>query len=185
MVFECDGGYCQFTKLATDREQLQVSLLFKRDELLHDISNNSWVQSEVSASDNVNVKQELKDIVQDGNLDRVLRVLQLAHQECIELLYAYTHTDIVGGEHLNDAFADPKNYVIDMKVPTTFSRTSLEYLVHLVHEYLVCSVLSDWTGITMSENRQLWIERLEDIKEKIIATMNRRSGRVRRSQSPF
>lgn len=185
MVFECDGGYCQFTKLATDREQLQVSLMFKRDELLHDISNNSWVQSEVSASDNVNAKQELKDIVQDGNLDRVLRVLQLAHQECIELLYAYTHTDIVGGEHLNDAFADPENYVIDMKVPTTFSRTSLEYLVHLVHEYLVCSVLSDWTGITMPENRQLWIERLEDIKEKIIATMNRRSGRVRRSQSPF
>ena len=54
MVFECDGGYCQFTKLATDREQLQVSLMFKRDELLHDVSNNSWVQSEVSASDNVN-----------------------------------------------------------------------------------------------------------------------------------
>lgn len=185
MVFECDGGYCQFTKLATDREQLQVSLMFKRDELLHDVSNNSWVQSEVSASDNVNAKQELKDIVQDENLDRVLRVLQLAHQECMELLYAYTHTDIVGGEHLDDAFADPKNYVIDMKVPTTFSRTSLEYLVHLVHEYLVCSVLSDWTGIVMPENKVLWTQRLEDITDKITATINRRSGRVRRSQSPF
>ena len=185
MVFECDGGYCQFTKLATDREQLQVSLMFKRDELLHDISNNSWVQSEVSASDNVNAKQELADIVQDGNIDRVVRVLGLAHQECIELLYAYTHTDIVGGEHLDDAFADPKNYVIDMKVPTTFSRTSLEYLVHLVHEYLVCSVLSDWTGITMPENKVLWAQRLEDITDKITATINRRSGRVRRSQSPF
>lgn len=185
MVLKCDGGYCQFTKLASDREQLQVSLLFKRDELLHDISNNSWVQSEVSASDNINAKQELKDIVQDENLDRVLRVLRLAHQECIQLLYAYTHTDIVGGEHLDDAFADPKNYIIDMKVPTTFSHTSLEYLVHLIHEYLVCSVLSDWIGITMPEYKVLWAQRLEDMTDKITATINRRSGRVRRSQSPF
>lgn len=185
MVFECDGGYCQFTKLATDREQLQVSLMFKRDELLHDISNNSWVQSEVSASDNVNAKQELKDIVQDGNLDRVLRVLQLAHQECIELLYAYTHTDIVGGEHLDDAFADPKNYVIDMKVPTTFSRTSLEYLVHLIHEYLVCRVIEDWVSIVMPDRKVIWAEKIQDIKDKIISCLSRRSGRIRRSQSPF
>lgn len=183
MIIDC--GCCEASITAVNREKKEVALLFKRDELLHDVANNSWVLSEVSASENVNAKQELADIIQDGNIDRVVRVLGLAHQECVDILYPYTHDNIVGGEQMNDVFSDPNNYSIAMRVPTTFSRTSLEYLEHLIHEYLVCRVIEDWVSIVMPDRKVIWTEKLQDIKDKIISCLSRRSGRIRRSQSPF
>lgn len=180
-----DSGCCSSTMTAADKDKRDVTLLFKRDELLHDMSNNSWLLSEVSASDNTNAKQELADIVQDDNIDRVVRILSLAHQECMDMLYPYAHHDITGAEHLDDTFNDPQNYIIKMKVPTTFSRTSLEYLEHLIHEYIVCRVIEDWVSIVMPDRKIIWTEKLQDIKDKIISCLSRRSGRIRRSQSPF
>ena len=51
-----DSGCCSSTMTAADKDKRDVTLLFKRDELLHDMSNNSWLLSEVSASDNTNAK---------------------------------------------------------------------------------------------------------------------------------
>lgn len=167
------------------KEMLQVVLNFYRQELLDDIANYSWVISDVSKDDSAKVNQQIADIVQDGNRDRVIRVLGLAHQECINILYAYTKQDVISGEEFEDYLKDETNYPILMSVPTTFSRTNLNYLEHLIHEYLICRVIEDWLSIVSPDKRVVWLEKLEDIKTKIEEILNQRVGRKRRPMNPF
>ena len=95
-------GYCQNQNIAEKSNKL-VTLTFKRAELLYDASNYSFVEADIMPQDEEHTKHQVFDIAQDGNVDRVTRVLNLAHSECVELLFPYAKEDIPDTEQtLND-----------------------------------------------------------------------------------
>lgn len=174
-------------KKSASRESRAVVLVFKRDQLLYDLGNYAFVEGDVMDVKEEHDRHQVMDIVQDGNDDIVTRVLNLAHTEAVELLYPYTKRP-VEDDRLDDTLEEREEYVIEMAVPATFSRTSMEYLRWLIHEYLVYRVLYEWMGLTNLANprsRLLWKERIEDVKAKIKAATTWRGRPVRIKPYPF
>lgn len=168
-----------------NKERKNVVLKFKREELLYDVSNYSFVVSDVMPEDEEHAKHQIADIVQDGNVDRVTRVLDLAHAEIVEKLYPYTKKDVTCGSEIDDVLTETKEYVIQLSVPSDFSLTTIKMLEFLIHEYLVCRVLSDWMSITNPAKADTWAFKAENVESQIQVALHSRMGRYRRRLSVF
>lgn len=179
-----------------------VQLVFRRDELLYDIKNSAYVEGEVMTPKKEDQRDKVltQDIGEPGNVDRVVRMLDMAHAECTEALFPYTK-EVVGMETEEDNHpssdscectidsashtADESDYVINMLVPDGFSKTTVDLLVKYIHEYMVCRALGDWFSTTDREAATLWLGKQEDALTGIQRCVNMRVKRTRRTQTPF
>ena len=127
--------------------KLKVTLTFEREQLLYDIKNNAYVESHVMAPETEHAKHMVADVGEEGNVDRVIRVLDLGISMCREMLYPWSKKEIVKTE-FDDKLKEREQYHINMSVPNTISQTTLTYVERLIHEYLVCRGVADWLSIT-------------------------------------
>lgn len=162
-----------------------VTLTFKRTALVYDIENYAFVEGDVMRTDNEHAKHQVFDIAQDGNVDRVTRMLNLAHSECVEMMYPYTKEPCESEEVQDNELVEKDEYVISLLVPDDFSKSTVTLITNLVHEYMICRVLEDWMSITNPSSQSNWGAKLESIQEQIRNHLNARCGRVRRAQTPF
>lgn len=163
-----------------------ATLTFKRAELIYDASNYSFVEADILPEGDECRRHQVFDIRQDGNVDRVTRVLNMAHAECVEMLYPYTKEEIPDEqEALDDVLTEPEVYEIKLTLPEGFSLTTLRMLEHLIHEYLVCRVLADWMSITNPEGEANWEKKFTTLRNKIKSSLVSRTGKVRRKLKPF
>lgn len=164
----------------------EATLTFKRAELIYDASNYSFVEADIMPEGDECRRHQVFDIGQSGNVDRVTRVLNTAHAECVEMLYPYTKEEIPDEqEALDDVLKEPETYEIKLTLPETFSLTTLRLLEELIHEYLVCRVLADWMSITNPESEANWQRKFTTLREKIRTALVSRTKMIRRKLSPF
>lgn len=165
-----------------------ATLTFYRSELLYDVKNIAYVEGDVVETQDEHDRHQIMDIGEDGNVDRVTRVMDLALAHCRELLFPYSRVNVGATETRDDELAAPEAYTIELKVPDDFSQSTLTYLEKLIHEYLVYRVLMDWMSITNLKNPTSaanWAGKLQDLEDEIESTLNARIHRVRRTQTPF
>lgn len=165
-----------------------MTLTFYREQLLYDIKNLAYVEGDVLPDEAQHSKHQVQDIGEDGNIDRVTRMLDLALARCRERLYPYTKVPVESGETLDDVLMDYEIYTIDMLVPDDFSQTSTQYLEQLIHNLLVYLVLADWMSIANVANpgsAANWAAKAQDVEDEVKSALGRRGGRVRKFQSPF
>lgn len=163
-----------------------ATLTFKRAELIYDASNYSFVEADILPEGDECRRHQVFDIGQDGNVDRVTRVLNMAHAECVEMLYPYTKEEIPDEQKaLDDVLTEPELYEIKLTLPEGFSLTTLRMLEHLIHEYFVCRVLADWMSITNPESEANWEKKFTTLRNKIKSSLVSRTGKVRRKLKPF
>lgn len=163
-----------------------VTLTFKRQELIYDAANYSFVEGDIMKADDEHARHQVFDIAEKGNIDRVTRVLNLSHAECVEMLFPYTKEDIADGqEALTDVLTAPEEYHIVLNLPVGFSLTTVRLLQNLIHEYLVCRVLADWMSITNPNSEANWERKFESLRSKIRTSLVSRTGKVRRKCKPF
>lgn len=174
----CHGGR------NTSEPDVKTTLVFYRDELLYDIETYAFVEGDVMPSDFHGVHQVF-DIAQEGNEDMVTRMFNLAYAECQEALHPYTKQPCVADETLDDTLETPERYDIGLTLPSTFSRTTTALLKELIHNYFVCRVICEWLGMLYPESRPYWENRLEDIKNRMKATITSGRRRLRIRQSLF
>lgn len=161
-------------------------LTFKRKELVYDVENYSFVEGDIMSTDDEHARHQVFDIGQDGNIDRVTRILNLAHAECVEMLFPYTKEEIPDAQKpIDDILTAPDEYSITLRLPDGFSLSTLNLLTHLIHEYLVCRVLSDWMSITNPSSQANWEDKLSSIKGKIQTSVVSRIGKIKRKLKPF
>ena len=160
-----------------------VTLDLWKKNLLYDIKNMAFVEGETLSD--TEVKKQVQDIGNDGNIDRVTRMLDLYHAECVELLYAYTKEWMHPIDWEDDTQKLPNLYHVIMWVPEDFSRTTVNMMVQCMHEYIVAKVLQDWLSVVNPQAATKWEAKAETVKEKLQECVNRRINRVRRRQSPF
>lgn len=166
----------------------KATLLFKRSELLYDIKNIAYVEGDVIRTDNEHERHQIMDIGEDGNIDRVSRVMDLAMSQCRELLYPYSRTNVEEVEQRDDVLTTPEEYTIELLLPDDFSKSTLTLLEKLIHEYLVYRVLMDWMSITNLSNpasANNWAAKMQSLQDEIESTLNARIRRVRRTQTIF
>ncbi|MBQ9203463.1 MAG: hypothetical protein IJ155_04385 [Prevotella sp.] len=162
-----------------------VLLRFKREELLYDIGNYSYVEGDIMQTQDEHERHQVIDVVEDGNVDRVTRVLDLAFAQCVELCYPYSKVPVEDGTELDDTKSEPSVYELRLRLPDGFSQTTVTLLEKLIHELLVYKVMADWMSITKPTSKQNWEEKIQEIEGQVIGTLNCRRGRVRRTQTPF
>lgn len=169
------------------QEQIKpVTLVFKRQELIYDAANYSFVEGDIMKADDEHARHQVFDIAEKGNIDRVTRVLNLSYAECVEMLYPYTKEEVADEQDaLNNVLTAPEEYRIVLNLPVGFSLTTVKLLQNLIHEYFVCRVLADWMSITNPHSEANWERKFESMRSKIRTSLVSRTGKVKRKLKPF
>jgi len=164
-------------------------MAFIREQLLYDIANVAYVHADVMPTDDDHARHQVFDVIQDGNIDRVTRILDVAYAEAVELLYPFSKQQLcpLRPYFNDDTLQESDAYIIDLKLPDNFSRTTLELILRYTHEYMVARVLAQWLRIAgaPSDAWQQWYELYNDIEARIRSALNARLSRTRRTLSPF
>lgn len=177
----CDKGG------GADETKRTVTLRFRRENLDYSIRNYAYIESHVMSEDQECSRHMVCDIGEEGNRDRVTRLLGAIHAGVVEMLYPFTKTEAVE-EIIDDDIWEPEEYVVEIHVPATFSRTSCHLLSRLIHEYMVYRVLHDWMTITNSGSpaaAQHWLEKAAEAASEIEGLKNMRTGTLERPLRPF
>lgn len=163
----------------------QIAVLtFKRDQLLYDIKNNAYIEGSVMETESNHNRHMVQDVGEEGNVDRVTRVLDLTVAKCKELLYPFTKHEIHRSE-LDNKLREPGVYGIVLQLPRDFSQTTLYLFEKLIHECLVCEVVADWMSITNTEKAEKWKTKANDAVIELRQNINARISRTRRRVHPF
>lgn len=165
-----------------------VTLTFERSELMNDIKNIGYVESDVIEDESLHSRHQVADIAEDGNVERVCRIMDLAFAECVEYLYPISKKQVQGGEVYNNVLEHTDVYELELKVPEDFSTTTCTLLERYIHEYIICRVLEDWMGIAGVANRdsaKKWAAKIEEVRANLTRGLSGRIGRVRLRQDPF
>lgn len=162
-----------------------ITLLFKREELLYDCKNGAFIEGDVMEVNTEHDRHQVFDICEDGNVDCVTRVLDLAFAQCVELCYPYSKVAVANETILDDTLEYREVYEMKLLVPNDFSYTTVELLRRLIHELLVYKVMADWMSLTKPGSKGNWQEKIENTEQEITGMLNARIGRVRRTLTPF
>ncbi len=165
-------------------DRLNVSLTFSREQLLYDIKNYAYVESHVMSPDTEHARHMVADVGEEGNVDRVTRVLDLGVAKCREMLYPWAKMSISNTE-FNDTLQEQAQYRIDMTVPATMSETTLFFVERYIHEFLVCRGVSDWLSITNPQKSEVWMEKANEAEREIGRSVHSRIERTRIRQHWF
>lgn len=176
---DCTCGCCENGKKT-------ATLLFRRHAILYDVSNIGYVEADIMPDEQQDAKHQTFDIGQDGNRDRVTRIMNLSMCEMEDALYPFTRCEIPEEKRpMDDLLHDPCVYVMKLRVPQDFSFTTLKLLRELIHEYIVCRVMGDWLGITKPDAASSWLVKAEEVMAKVKKAITSRRGKVRRPLKPF
>ena len=173
---------------ATEPYSKQATLGFSRSQLLYDIKNIAYVEADVMPAEEEHQRHQVFDIAEDGNVDRVTRVMDLAVDKCKEILFPLTKSVVDEVESRDDNLKETPVYYIYLSLPQSFSKTTLDYLSKLIHEFIVYTVLVDWLSITDITNEsayQKWANKLSDVITEIGRAKSTKIRRARRTQTPF
>lgn len=162
-----------------------VTLAFRRDQLLYDIRNYAFVEGEIMGEDAQHAQHQVQDIAEEGNVDRVTRMLNLVHDECVELLYPYTNEEIADGERIDNVFVAPDEYTVELTLPDGFAKSTLKLLRTEIHEYMISRVLQDWLSITFPNSAPNWETKMVNLKKKMKTSLLSRKVTTRRKLKPF
>lgn len=167
-------------------KRVNVKLTFRRGEILYDCANCAFVEGDIADTQELeHARHQIQDIIADGNVDRVTRVLALAHAEAVEILFPFTNANVDGNDDLDDMKEQPDEYYVCLNLPAKFSKTTVNLLRHLIHEYLVCRILQDWFSITYPSIAATWQAKVEEVRQKIKEAKAARTGFTKRNMTPF
>lgn len=176
-----------YPNTSTKVREKRATLKLSTEELLHDIANMAYVEGDLIDGGNEHAAHQVRDICEDGNRERVLRVVDMAVAKCRESLYPYTREDAEDGTELDNVPDEKEEYVISMLLPEDFSKTTLDYLNKLLHEYICCAAIADWMTIANTDKVRVatWAAKEEEAQEQVMKIINLRRCRVRRTVSPI
>lgn len=167
-----------------DGSHREVALIFRREELLYDIRNYLYIEGDLMADEDYHNRHVVQDGCEDSHVDRITRVLDIVHAECVEMLYPYTNRE-VDVACMDDTLREKDVYGVIMRLPEGFSQTTVRLLSKLIHELLVCGAVADWLSISHTDKSVVWEAKCEKLLESIRSKlMHRRSG-IRIGQHPF
>lgn len=178
-----DSCFCGMAANGRTEQKRTVRLKFLRSQLLYDIKNYAYVEADVMGEEKQHAQHVLAEIGEEGNVDRVSRILSVIHTSVIEMLYPYTK-QIPIDEEIDNRLYTPDEYIVELYVPETMSRTTMHLLSRLIHEYMVYCVLADWLSITNPAASANWRNKADETEKEITRAKNQR-GVFTRATHPW
>lgn len=159
-------------------------MTLKKESLLYDISNLAYVIADCEESGHHRLHQVF-DITEEGNVDRVARVMWLAFAK-VQEVFSSSLVSVSPGPG-RDFAAKVQDYSLVFSESIAVSQARLMKIKELLREYLVCTALADWLGITLAEVSSIWLRRAEAAfgELSLMASEISAGGELRRRLSPF
>lgn len=164
----------------------------RKKALLYDIANIAYMIAD-NGDDLNHGLHRVRDICEEGNIDRVSRILGLAYSNILTVLLPVIASPRIDID--KDWSAEPHDYEICFRKDTGF-RFALTKELQLkiketAHEYMVAMVLYDWLSMTFPVAADVWKYRMEaafeslgDTVSGVFSSMGGSKG-FRRRLSPF
>lgn len=163
----------------------------KKSALIYDISNLAYAIADTGEHDR-HTLHRVRDICEDGNIDRVSRVLGVAYSNLLTLLLPVLRAPAI--DIRRDYTAIVHDYEFCFRNEAAF-RKNLPDEIKLkikenAREYMVAMVMADWMALMMPEMAEIWKFRMEQsfktLKETVAGVMSSVcSASFRRALSPF
>ena len=80
-----------------------VKLTFNREQILYDIKNVAYIEGHKLDEKQQHIQHTIVDICEEGNIDRVNRILYNVYLSVVEMLYPYTKNEIMDNMLNNDS----------------------------------------------------------------------------------
>ena len=90
-----DSCNCSIDFSAVGDGKQIVRLKFLRKQLLYDIKNYAYIEADVMGEEKQHGQHVLAEIGEEGNVDRVSRILAVVHASIVELLYPWTISRLI------------------------------------------------------------------------------------------
>lgn len=173
----------------------KVMIELQKKELVFDIRNTAAAYADSissSVEDSYSI-HNIYDVGEDGNRDKLARILDSAVEDCKEMLFRYTKMEMLcGGFDSNEweeCIGSPTNeedaYYLAMRMPQGFSKTSVHTMTVYLHDYIVNQCLYEWLMIVYPDGADRFWALAEDKKKKIKDASNRSAVRARIRLHPF
>lgn len=158
-----------------------------KKSLLYDLSNLAFVIGDIG-DESPHIIHQLRDICQEGNIDRVARILGLAYAKVLNILAPILKDKTPSLHH--DFTALVHDYIFDFDdAATSLFRVSPQKKFELketIREFMICHVLADWLSITYPEMAATWKKRGEECIASLSLSVSTLSiPHLRRKLSPF
>lgn len=173
----------------------KVMVELQKNELVYDIKNTAYIFADSLKSGDVDEHRlhNVFDVAEDGNRDRLARILDNTVEDCREMLYRFCKMEMSGGGFDSDEWEEcvgsPTNeedaYYLAMVMPSGFSKTSVHTMAVYIHDYIVYEALYEWLMIVYPDGADRFWALAEDKKKKIKDASNRTAGRSRIRLHPF
>lgn len=167
----------------------KVMIELVKKELIYDIKNTAFIFADSYSNPNVDAKQlkNVFDVSEDGNMDKLARILDSAVEDCREMLFRFTKLEMLGGGFDSDEWAEcigspaneEENYYLAMRMPQGFSKTSVHTMTVYIHDYIVNQCMYEWLMVVFPDGADRFWALAEDKKQKIQAASNRSANRPR------
>lgn len=173
----------------------KVMVELVKKELIYDIKNTAFIFADSYSNPNVDAKQlkNVFDVSEEGNMDKLARILDSAVEDCREMLFRFTKMEMLGGGFDSDEWAEcigspaneEENYYLAMRMPQGFSKTSVHTMTVYIHDYIVNQCMYEWLMVVFPDGADRFWALAEDKKQKIQAASNRSANRPRIALHPF
>lgn len=173
----------------------KVMVELTKDELVYDIKNTAFAFADSVQTDSADphALHNVFDIAEDGNRDKLARILDSAVEDCREMLFRYTKVEMTGGgfdsneweECVGAPCNDEDAYYLAMRMPMGFSKTSVHTMTVYIHDYIVNQALYEWLMVVYPSGADRFWALAEEKRKKIKEASNRTSGRSRIRLHPF
>ena len=166
-------------------------MILRRKALLYDIANMAYTIADTGEHTR-HTLHRVRDICQDGNIDRVNRILALTFSKVLTVLLPVLKPprrlkSLPCGEDSEKDF--PIHLRKDGNMKFIITQEIEMNIKETVHEYMVCMVLGDWLAITLPEAADVWRYRAEKALQTLLdlaTSLTLSSSRtLRRQLSPF
>lgn len=182
---ERNSNICADGCKKAEKARKRAFVTLYRDELLYDIKNVAFVAGDVREEGETHATHQIQDIGEDGNVDRVTRMMDLAFAKCCMELHPWSRKDFDCGTERDDIHKERPYYRMELLVPVDFGEPALTYLTRLAHEYIVAWVLLDWMTIADPTAAEAWGAKADLALEEMKTALVGRLGRTRKSVTPF
>lgn len=173
----------------------KVMIELQKKELVFDIKNTAaaYADSISSSVEDSHLIHNVYDVGEDGNRDKLARILDSAVEDCKELLYRFTKMEMLGSgfysneweECIGSPTNEEESYYLAMRMPNGFSQTSVHTMTVYIHDYIVNQCLYEWLMIVYPDGADRFWSLAEEKKQKMKDASNRSAVRTRITLHPF
>lgn len=143
-----------------------------KKSLIYDIENMAYVIAD-NHDHSDNAIHRLRDICQDGNIDRVSRILGLAYSRLLTILFPILSPPLFDVNR--DYSQIPHDYEFrfrtDRQLRFLLTKERQFHIKEAAHEYMVAMVLADWLEVTMPQAADVWKFKAENALSTLTDTM--------------